>query len=114
MFSSQKSKTDKGYWESSGEEDGAAGLGFVRTDWIRQKVINKIFSQWDQLIQKQSSRASLRTVLGHVDSLPEPKPRTKEAMPTSFSEAPSGRGSPEFTEPNFLGSSGSFVEATAG
>jgi len=53
-------------------------------------------------------------VLGHVDSLPEPKPRTKEAMPTSFSEAPSGRGSPEFTEPNFLGSSGSFVEATAG
>ena len=31
MFSSQKSKRNKGYWESSGEEDGATGLGFVRT-----------------------------------------------------------------------------------
>ena len=30
MFSSQKSKTDKSYWESSGAEDGTTGLGFVR------------------------------------------------------------------------------------
>ena len=30
MFSSQRVKQTS-YWESSGEEDGATGLGFVRT-----------------------------------------------------------------------------------
>lgn len=51
---------------------------------ISQQVINKIFSQWDQLIQKRSFWASARTVVGHMDSVPQQRPGTEGATPASF------------------------------
>lgn len=72
---------------------------------ISQRVINKIFSSWDQLIQKHPSRVCLRTVLDGAGAAAEAPARRGHSC---------AAGSPSIPSAATPACSGPFLEAAAG